>query len=99
MRYSYIPILKDNKGKRYYKNVKYPRIYAEDNDIYVITAYGDSIDVLCYDYYGNTEDYWIIAIANGLPGDARFIGPGTQIRIPQNVDKIKDDFERLNNLK
>ena len=98
MRYNNVPILKDDKGKRYYKNIKYPRIYPEDIDIYIITAYGDSLDAICYDYYGNVEDYWIIAIANGLPGDSRFVEPGTQLRIPYNVTKIKSDFNKLNNI-
>lgn len=99
MRYTNVEILKDKEsGKRYLRGVKYPRIYPDNNDVYIITAYGDSIDVISYDYYGNVNDYWIILTANGLPGDSRFIEPGTQLRIPVNTQKIKADFNKLNNI-
>jgi phage tail protein X len=99
MRYTGIEILKDSAtGKRYFRGTRYPRIYPCDNDIYIITAYGDSIDVICYDYYGNVDDYWIILVANGLPGDTRFIDPGTQLRIPLDTLQIKRDFNKLNNI-
>lgn len=98
MRYSNVEILKDESGKRYLRGVKYPRIQPNDNDIYILSAYGDSIDVISYDYYGNVDDYWIILVANGLPGDSRYIEPGTQLRIPSNVQQIKLDFAKLNNI-
>lgn len=98
MRYNNVEILKDAKGIRYYRGVKYPRIYPSDNDIYIITAFGDSLDVISEDYYQNVDDYWIIAIANGLPGDTRFVLPGTQLRIPVNTERIKIDFKKLNNI-
>jgi len=99
MRYSDVEILKDKYGRRYYKGVKYPRIYPEDSDVYIITSYGDSLDVISYDYYNTVEDYWIIAIANNLPGDTRFVEPGTQLRIPSNISRIKEDFKKINNIK
>lgn len=98
MRYDSIQILKDSAGRRYYRGVKYPRIYPENNDVYIITAYGDSLDVLSYDYYKTVDNYWIIAVANGLAGDTRFVPPGIQLRIPSNIQQILLDFNSLNNI-
>ena len=98
MRYQGVDIIKDSTGIRYYRGVKYPRIYPDNNDIYIISTYGDTLDVLAEDYYQNVDDYWIIAIANGLPGDSRFIPAGLQIRMPVNMERIKSDFKKLNNI-
>jgi hypothetical protein len=99
MRYDGVNILRDSDtGVRYLRGVKYPRTYPSDNDIYIITVYGDSLDVISYDYYGNVEDYWIIAISNGIPGDSRYVEPGTQLRIPIDTQAIKNEFRRINNI-
>ena len=97
MRYQDIAIEKDLKtGVRYYKSVKYPDIPFSDDDIYIESVWGDRVDNLAYDYYNSVDDYWIIVVANGLKGDSIFIPPGTQIRIPANLESIKNDFEALN---
>ena len=97
MRYQGIPILKTELGARYFKTIKYPSIPLSENDIYIISA-GDRLDLLSLDYYNTEEDYWIISVANGLPGDSLFTIPGTQIRIPQDTIRIKQDFNRLNGI-
>ena len=99
MRYDNVQVLTDPETKRkYLRGVKYPAIDFDDNDIYIISVAGDRIDMLCYDYYGNTDDYWIIMSANNLPGDSLFIKPGLQIRIPVKTTKAKQDFDTLNQL-
>lgn len=99
MNYSSIPITKDPiTGVRYYPNLKYPEIPLSESDIYIISVFGDRLDVLSDYYYGTTDDLWIISTANGLPGDSLFIVPGTQIRIPTNTTQIKNSFNKLNNL-
>ena len=97
-RYDGVPILKDNKGRRYLKGVKYPEIPVSDSDTYIISTWGDSVDLLSYDYYNTVNDYWIIIVANDLPGDSRFIAPGTQVRIPKDTIPIKAEFNRLNGI-
>lgn len=99
MRYQGTTILKDpTTGKRYYRATKYPQIAYSDNDIYIITVFGDRIDIIAYDYYKSVDDYWIITVANNLPGDSIFITPGTQLRIPQEINTIKQNYNRLNNI-
>ncbi len=91
-----IKILKNEFGRRYFKNIKYPRINLDSNDIYIITEVGDTFDLISYEYYKNVEDYWILVVANNLEGDSRYIKPGTQFRIPVNIEKIKSDYIALN---
>lgn len=99
MDYSNVKVLKDVfTGRRYYENVKYPQIPLSEFDIYIETVFGDRLDVIADDYYGNTGDYWIIAAANGLIGDSLSVPPGTQLRIPTDVASVKAAFNKLNNI-
>jgi len=97
-RYQGLKILTDAQGKRYFKTPKYPEIPLSVTDIYIISQYGDRVDQYSSDYYGNTDDYWIIIAANGLPGDSLSITPGTQIRIPQDTVAIKQNYNNLNGI-
>ena len=58
----------------------YSTIPESDNDIYVISQYGDRLDHLAHQYYGDVTLWWYIAKANHL----KFmpIPPGTRLRIP-----------------
>ena len=87
-------------GKRYYDTTKYPEIPFRSNDIYVITGFGDRLDLLANQYYSDTTLYWIIAAANPqkVSGDSLFLTPGIQMRIPANVSDIIASFNRLNSL-
>lgn len=98
-RYSNIKILKESQNSpRYYRASKYPEIPFSDQDIYIETVYGDRLDMISYDYYKNTEYYWILLVSNNLPGDSIFVTPGTQLRIPVNVEAILADYEQLNGI-
>lgn len=98
-RYSNIKVLKDSENsRRYYRASKYPDIAFSDTDIYIEAAFGDRLDIISYDYYKSTEYYWILLVANNLPGDSIFVPPGTQLRIPENLDQILADYEALNSI-
>jgi hypothetical protein len=84
------------KGITIYSPVMYPEIDVNDMDDYTISIDGDRIDNLSQYFYGTTDNWWIIAIANNLPKHTMFIEPGIQLRIPRDVDKIQTDFELLN---
>lgn len=97
MRYDSQEILIDNNtGKRYLKALKYPAIPVSVDDIYIITQFGDTLDFLSYEYYNNVDDYWILAIANGMDGSSRFVKPGTQFRIPSDIVEVKRLFNEIN---
>lgn len=95
-RYSSIPVIKNNKGIRYYRNNIYPDIPLTDQDLYVITTAGDRLDLLANDYYGDTSLYWIIASANDLPGDSLIPPLGQQLRIPADVETIINNYISIN---
>ena len=51
-------------GTVYYRNTKYPEIPLSENDIYVLTDFGDRLDLLANQFYNDVTLYWIIAAAN-----------------------------------
>jgi hypothetical protein len=82
----------------YYKNPFYQSIPISTNDIYVITTSGDRLDLLSTRFYNSSQYYWVIALANPNktnPGSL-FITPGTQIRIPANLEGILSVFTANN---
>ena len=99
-RYSTILIQPTTEGTSisYYKNPFYSNIPISINDIYVITDSGDRLDLLSSRFYKSSQYYWVIASANPdkiNPGSL-FITPGTQIRIPSNLESILSVFEATN---
>lgn len=95
-RYQNIPTKKSDSGKRVTRSVIYPPIPKTNDDIYVITTPGDRVDILAYKYYGSVSLAWIILEANSLSKDSYVMAPGTQVRIPANVNKILTDYTNLN---
>lgn len=87
-------------GNVYYKNVSYPEIGLSEDDIYVITEFGDRLDLLANQFYNDVTLYWIIAAANPdyINFGSIFIKEGTQLRIPTNISAIVDSYNRLNRL-
>ena len=87
-------------GDRYYRTVFYPEVGPTESDIYVETEFGDRLDLLANQFYGDVTLYWIISISNP---DVISLGsisppPGTQLRIPVNISGIIDSYNRLNAL-
>lgn len=101
-RYQDIKILSDSPvkpGVRFYATVRYPEIPLSENDIYVITAEGDRLDLLAQQYYGDVSLYWIISAANNeLTKNSLFVPEGTQVRIPTDTGQIIAQFNILNSL-
>ena len=85
-------------NKRYYKNLKYPEIPLSVNDIYITTTSGDRLDSLAYEFFNDTDLWWVITTANPdiIRRDSFSLKPGLEIRIPNNVQGIIEAFEALN---
>lgn len=83
-------------GETYVSNNVYPDIPATDNDLYVIAVMGDRLDLMAYDFYGDSSLWWVIASANALPGDSLFPPIGSQLRIPTDIREIYKNYERFN---
>lgn len=74
----------------------YPKIEVSDDDIYITTNIGDRLDLLADRYYGDTTMWWIIAQANAIGKGSVNIKPGTNLRIPQDLESIFSNMEKIN---
>jgi hypothetical protein len=96
-RYQNIKIVKyESTGSQYYSNNVYPDIPLSNEDDYVITVLGDRLDLLAFDFYGDTSYWWVIASANALPGDSLYLEPGMQIRIPSDLASVLNQYSYEN---
>ena len=97
-RLSNVTQLRNKEGKIYYKPIKYPNIPLSINDLYIITTSGDRLDLLANQFYKDVRLWWIIATANrGIVNNSSFgLKTGLELRIPQDVGNIIDDFNLLN---
>lgn len=101
MRYDKTTILKTQNGRPYYKSKIYPQIPYTENDIYVITTIGDRLDLLAYFYYKDATLWWIVSVANSnvISQGTLYITPGTQLRIPTNIDQVITQYNQLNKVR
>ena len=67
----------------------YLEIPLDNNDIYLMTQWGDRFDLLSNQYYGTPHYWWYIAKANGMNFNS--IPEGTTIRIPANLNYADTD--------
>jgi len=90
-------ILKTNNNVSYYKGIAYPNIPLSENDVYIITTIGDRLDLIANDYYNDSSLWKIIAIANNnITKGFLFPEPGTQLRIPLNINNILKQIDVFN---
>jgi len=89
--------IKPTTGRQYYKQKYYPNIPLSETDEYVITTIGDRLDNLAYSYYRDSTLWWIIAAANNnATSGFLFPVPGTQLRIPTDLNKVLELVEKFN---
>jgi hypothetical protein len=90
-------ILKTSQDKPYYKGKVYPNIPLSESDVYVITNIGDRLDLLAYSYYLDVNYWWVISAANNnATKGSMFPIPGTQLRIPLNLNNVLQQFDKFN---
>lgn len=97
-RYQTIPLTKQNvTGSLYYQTNIYPEIQPTDTDYYIITTVNDRLDLIAYDFYQDSNLWWVIASANALPGDSMYPPIGIQLRIPTNLQSVLSSYNLVNN--
>ena len=97
MIYNNADILTTSTGKQYYKAKQFPPIPPSENDLYVITVEGDRLDLLSYTYYKDASLWWVIAfVNNNITLGSMFPEPGTQLRIPININEVLSIFNNTN---
>jgi hypothetical protein len=98
-RYSSIRIEQPQNEKRRYIVTKYPEIPLGSLDYYIYTTQGDRYDILANTYYGDSQLWWVISIANpSLPQDSLIPELGVQLRVPHpsRISSILGEFDSLN---
>jgi nucleoid-associated protein YgaU len=96
-RYYNSPILKTEDDRPYYKSKFYPNIPLSENDVYVITTTGDRLDSLANSYYNDPTLWWVIAAANNnATKGALYPVPGTQLRIPTDLNSVLKLINQFN---
>tara|TARA_E500000318_G_C3562576_1_gene214143 strand:- start:227 stop:526 length:300 start_codon:yes stop_codon:yes gene_type:complete len=94
-RYSDIKI-NTTGGRKFVSNPIYPNIPVSPDDTYIITTAGDRYDTLANTFYGDSNLWWIIASSNTSNRSTLFPTPGTQLRIPSNINLALDEYDRIN---
>jgi len=96
-RYDNAIIETTSEGKRYWKQKFYPNVPLSETDDYVITTIGDRLDSLAYSYYRDSTLWWIISMANNnVTRGSLFPEPGTQLRIPTNINTVIELYNQYN---
>jgi len=95
-RYENIGTYTTDDGKVIYLPTKYPSVTPSNDDYYIIVREQDRLDLIATDFYGDSTLWWVIAMANDLPGDSLFPTPGFQLRIPGNLSNAIQEFNTLN---
>lgn len=87
----------ENINKPYYKGRYYPNVPLSESDVYVITTVGDRLDLLAHQYYRDATLWWVIAMANNnTTKGALYPAPGTQLRIPTDLNIVLNLFKQFN---
>lgn len=97
-RIKYIRSLRNNDKKRYFRPLRYPEIPLSSNDIYIKTTIGDRLDSLANQFYNDVRLWWVISTANPhiIRRDSYALKTDLEIRIPSNITKILDEFDKIN---
>ncbi len=80
---------KTEDGKIVYRSTLFENIPTSDDDVYVITQYGDRLDLLAYQFYGDVTLWWYIARANNL--FSFNVPENIQLRIPGSTQYAQGD--------
>ena len=90
-------LIQNNTGIKYYRRNIYPSIPLSESDLYIITVDGDRLDTLAYRYYGDSSLWWVIStVNNNVNNCSMFPTPGTQLRIPLDLNNTLSIFNEAN---
>mgnify|MGYP000010210354 FL=1 len=95
-RYNYIQTTRYDKIPAFYQQI-YPSVVLASNDYYIEVGYNDRLDLIANDFYGDSTLWWVIAMANNLPGDSLFAPVGFELRIPADLSVALEEYSDKNN--
>lgn len=70
------------------------KIEKDVTDIYIYTRFGDRLDLLANEYYGDRTKWVYLAAINNLHD--MVVKPGVQLRIPSDADKLTSEWQTQN---
>tara|TARA_R110002012_G_scaffold92706_2_gene225012 strand:- start:3318 stop:3623 length:306 start_codon:yes stop_codon:yes gene_type:complete len=91
-RYQNIGTQKVDNGETIYLPTKYPTLVPSNEDYYIIAREEDRFDLIAADFFGDSTYWWVVVMANDLPGDSMYAPPGFQLRIPGNLNNALTAF-------
>ena len=97
-RYENTGTYKTPSGKVGYLPTKYPLLVPSNNDTYIIARAEDRLDLIATDFYGDPTLWWVVAMANDLPGDSMYTPLGFQLRIPSNLSNALNAYNIENEI-
>ena len=97
-RYESIGTYKTDVGKVIYLPTQYPTLVPSNNDYYIVARGEDRLDLIATDFYGDPTLWWVVAMANDLPGDSMFTPLGFQLRIPGNLSNALNAYNIENEI-
>ena len=79
-----------------YKTTVLPTIEKTFEDRYIFSREGDRLDLLAYEFYGDSRNWIILALANNLGKGTLIVPPGIQLRIPPDslITDLRERFEK-----
>jgi len=86
-------VIKTDLGKRRYATLYYPTFEKKSSDQYIIAKITDRLDILAYQYYGDTRYWVVLAKANKLNNATIKPPVGFRLRIPFPLNN--GDIEEL----
>ena len=96
-RYSSTPVIRDTTEQRRKATTIIPVIPISVSDIYIQITSSDRLDKLANTFYGDSTLWWIIAMANNnTTKGALYPKPGTQLRIPTDINNVLNQYKQFN---
>ena len=81
---------KDRQGNVLkYDTTYYDSVPERNSDMLLIAQEGDRLDNLAFQFYGNSNLWWLIARVNNLK--TMNVPAGTSIRVPANANEASGD--------
>lgn len=94
-RYSTTKSVTDSNGKQKLSTNIIPIPPASELDVYIQTTSIERLDLLAFNFYGDSSLWYVIAAANGLGKGSLYSPSNIKLRIP-NVDTIRRLIEDTN---
>ena len=95
MRYNFTDNKQSEDGFQATETTLLGRIRKRNSDVYLVIVERTRLDHLAYKFYDNPEYWWILAQANNVSG-TMYVKPGTQIRIPTQIQEVLADHAKIN---